>query len=328
MKKKFTFLTAAFMLLAFLAVPLGMRGQTKDTKTDVMFAKGFGNYTTNSYGAAGTDYSGVPNGTNATGVTYAMQVFNGSTGAVRGNKTGASNYSCRNTTTYEGYYISSVSLTVSGGTLDGSANGRSVVYFGTSAYSNPNTTTPSGTATTASPASSEQATLTWTNTNEDVTHFILYNLKTAGTALSANSETPLTVVWTKKTGGGTPTCATPTFNPAAGLYTTAQNVTISTETSGATIRYTTDGTDPTESSSVYSAPISVSANTTIKAMATATGYNTSSIATANYYFVEHVGTDTDPYSVADARSAIDAGSGVTDVYATGIVSEIVTAFNQ
>ncbi|MBR3697944.1 MAG: chitobiase/beta-hexosaminidase C-terminal domain-containing protein [Bacteroidales bacterium] len=138
----------------------------------------------------------------------------------------------------------------------------------------------------------------------------------------------MTVVWTKKTGGGTPTCATPTFNPAAGLYTTAQNVTISTETSGATIRYTTDGTDPTESSSVYSAPISVSANTTIKAMATATGYNTSSIATANYYFVEHVGTDTDPYSVADARSAIDAGSGVTDVYATGIVSEIVTAFNQ
>ena len=57
-----------------------------DTKTDIMFAKGFGSYQTNSFSAAGTDYSAVANSTNATGVTYAMQVFNGSTGAVRGNQ--------------------------------------------------------------------------------------------------------------------------------------------------------------------------------------------------------------------------------------------------
>ena len=121
--------------------------------------------------------------------------------------------------------------------------------------------------------------------------------------------------------GGTPTVATPTFSPAAGLYTSAQNVTISTTTTGATIYYTTDGTDPTTSSSVFSSsnPISVSTNTTIKAMATASGHNNSSIATAHYYFVEHAGTATDPYSVADARTAIDANSGITNVYATGIV---------
>ena len=40
------------------------------------------------------------------------------------------------------------------------------------------------------------------------------------------------------------------------------------------------------------------------------------------------GTEKTPYTVAEARAAIDAGTGVTEVYATGIVSEIVTAFNS
>ena len=40
------------------------------------------------------------------------------------------------------------------------------------------------------------------------------------------------------------------------------------------------------------------------------------------------GTENNPYTVAQARAAIDAGTGVTGVYATGIVSEIVTAYNS
>lgn len=36
----------------------------------------------------------------------------------------------------------------------------------------------------------------------------------------------------------------------------------------------------------------------------------------------------DPYTVAEARAAIDAGTGVTGVYATGIVSEIVTEYSS
>ncbi len=39
------------------------------------------------------------------------------------------------------------------------------------------------------------------------------------------------------------------------------------------------------------------------------------------------GTENNPYTVAQARAAIDAGTGVTGVYVSGIVSEIVTAFN-
>ena len=40
------------------------------------------------------------------------------------------------------------------------------------------------------------------------------------------------------------------------------------------------------------------------------------------------GTENNPYTVAQARAAIDAGTGVTGVYATGIVSKIVTAYNS
>lgn len=39
------------------------------------------------------------------------------------------------------------------------------------------------------------------------------------------------------------------------------------------------------------------------------------------------GSLANPYTVAQARAAIDAGTGITGVYATGIVSQIVTAYN-
>ena len=125
-------------------------------------------------------------------------------------------------------------------------------------------------------------------------------------------------------------CATPTFNPKAGVYTTTQNVTISTTTDGATIYYTTDGTDPTTNSNAYTAAIPVSTTTTIKAIAVKNGMDNSAVATATYTIVsiEHAGTEADPYTVADARAAIDANEGITDVYVTGIVSEIVTAYDS
>lgn len=126
----------------------------------------------------------------------------------------------------------------------------------------------------------------------------------------------------------TPACATPTFTPEAGTYTSAQNVTIACETAGATIYYTTDGTAPTTSSSVYSSAIPVSTTTTIKAMAAKAGNSNSVVATATYAILAHAGTEADPYTVADARAAIDANAGITDVYATGIVSEIVTEYNS
>ena len=79
-----------------------------------------------------------------------------------------------------------------------------------------------------------------------------------------------------------PAAVMPNFSVAAGTYTTAQTVTISDAMSGATIYYTTNGTTPTTSSSVYSVPITVSSTETIEAIATVSGYPTSGVATAAY----------------------------------------------
>jgi len=76
--------------------------------------------------------------------------------------------------------------------------------------------------------------------------------------------------------------AVPAFNPPAGNYSSSQSVSISDATSGGTIYYTTDGTTPTTSSTVYSGPITVSSSMTLQAMATETGYANSPIATAAY----------------------------------------------
>jgi hypothetical protein len=79
-----------------------------------------------------------------------------------------------------------------------------------------------------------------------------------------------------------PTAATPTFNVADGTYTSAQTVSIADTTPDAVIYYTLDGSTPTTSSTIYSGPISVSSSETINAIAMATGYTTSAVATATY----------------------------------------------
>lgn len=83
-------------------------------------------------------------------------------------------------------------------------------------------------------------------------------------------------------GGETPTTvSTPTFSPAGGTYATAQTVTISCATSGATIYYTTDGTTPSASSTEYNAAITISETTTLMAIAIKDG-TSSSVASATY----------------------------------------------
>ena len=79
------------------------------------------------------------------------------------------------------------------------------------------------------------------------------------------------------------TVAAPAFNPVAGTYTTAQSVTLATTTAGAAIRYTTDGSAPSETSgTLYNGPIPIKATTTLKAIAYATGMADSLIASGTY----------------------------------------------
>lgn len=79
-----------------------------------------------------------------------------------------------------------------------------------------------------------------------------------------------------------PEAASPVFSPAGGTYTTAQTVSLSDSTPGATIYYTTNGSIPNSSSPVYVHPIPISATTTINAIAVATGYSNSDMASGTY----------------------------------------------
>ena len=96
------------------------------------------------------------------------------------------------------------------------------------------------------------------------------------------SVVTLTASVPRRSSTATPTVATPTFSPAGGNIIAPVSVTISCATAGATIHYTTDGSTPTTTSAVYSAPINVAATTTIKAFAVKTGMDDSPVATATY----------------------------------------------
>ena len=75
---------------------------------------------------------------------------------------------------------------------------------------------------------------------------------------------------------------TPSFSPSGGTYSSAQTVNISSTAGRVTIYYTTNGATPTTGSAIYSSPITVSASETVKAIATANGYNPSAVGSASY----------------------------------------------
>jgi hypothetical protein len=119
------------------------------------------------------------------------------------------------------------------------------------------------------------------------------------------------------------TVAAPTFSPAGGTYATAQSVTISSTTTGASIRYTIDGTTPTSTTgTLYAGPVSINATTTLKAIAYKSGSTDSSVTSAVYTISASVvaapvfnpagGT----YSTAQSVTITSATSGASIRYTT------------
>ena len=120
---------------------------------------------------------------------------------------------------------------------------------------------------------------------------------------------------------GTQTAATPQFNPLPGSYSSTQSVMLSDTTPGATIYYTTNGTPPNTNSTKYTTAISVSATTTIEAIAVATGYTNSPVATGLYTITgtQTVATPTfsplpGTYSSTQSVTLSDTTSGASIYY--------------
>ncbi|TFH30435.1 MAG: hypothetical protein E4H00_05140, partial [Myxococcales bacterium] len=77
--------------------------------------------------------------------------------------------------------------------------------------------------------------------------------------------------------------------PERGFYNTPVQVTLSTTTSGAQIRYTTDGTEPTATNgTIYTAPIAVSTTSVIRAAAFHTGLQPTPSVTHTYLYLDDV----------------------------------------
>lgn len=125
-----------------------------------------------------------------------------------------------------------------------------------------------------------------------------------------NSASPVHVCSTS------PAVAVPTFNPPPGMFTSPVDVSISTSTEGASIYYTLDGSDPTQGSTLYTAPLNITTNTTIKARGYKDGLEPSFIATGIYSF---------PTTVSSIAELKQLPTGTTPYVLSG---EVVLTFQQ
>jgi hypothetical protein len=246
-------------------------------------------------------------------------------------ETGSSVWTFNNNTTYAGFLIqnrsnsnrfiggsnSDVTAYKAYATSNMSSNPPAVLYK----LYNPNqVATPTFNPVAGNYNEAQSVTITCTTENAT----IQYKTTEDGawqnyTAAIPVSET--TTIWAKATKSGMddspvvsatytitlPAVAIPTFNPAAGTYTEAQNVTIACETEGASILYklTENGEWQT-----YTTALTISETTTVWAKATKTGMNDSGVASATYTIVT-------PITIAAVRTQVTG-----DVVTSGIITYI------
>nr|WP_245586089.1 choice-of-anchor tandem repeat GloVer-containing protein [Solimonas soli] len=111
-----------------------------------------------------------------------------------------------------------------------------------------------------------------------------------GAAYSGGANGDGTLFRVAATAGDVAVVATPVLSPAGGSFTAAQSVTITDATTGAAIHYSTDGSTPTGASALYTGPITIASTTTLKAIATASGYQDSAVITATYTIATDAGS--------------------------------------
>ncbi len=100
-------------------------------------------------------------------------------------------------------------------------------------------------------------------------------------------------------------CQAPKFSEKGGLKSGNVSLTLSCETAGATIRYTTDGSEPTVQSQAYNSPIIFNSNTNIRAKAFANGMLPSAIATSSYIYNDNDHNECGGFTVPVVSITVD-----------------------
>lgn len=265
MKKKFTFMMAALMLLTMMVLPGKAVGQTRaDAKVTITISS----FTDLPSGSASyATYSWTQDGISGKATIFA----NTSSTSMQFN---ASNYLFYSTSEISGV-IKSIKLTTASGT-----NRTYVVYGSTSAYSGSGTSygTQIGSQTVTTSGT------TYTVSSGEYTYFTIVKTGSGAGYLSS-----VEVTYTPSGGGGGSSVATPEFSKGTSYCDEAQSITISCATDGATIHYTLDGSEPTSESTTYSEAISITETTTLKAIAIK-DEESSEVASATYTFVNTLKT--------------------------------------
>jgi hypothetical protein len=101
------------------------------------------------------------------------------------------------------------------------------------------------------------------------------------------------------------TVATPIIDPASLNFSGTLTVTLTSSTSGSTIRYTLDGSIPNETSPVYSSPIAINRSSRVRAKAFKSGMNQSGLSSNFYSSLD--GSLLPPQKMGDAN-----GNGYVD----------------
>jgi len=128
-------------------------------------------------------------------------------------------------------------------------------------------------------------------------------------------------------GGAATSCPTvapiaaPVLSPAAGTYSTAQTVTMTSPTAGTYIEYTVNGSGPPTNWTRYTAPVSVAANETIEAVAIAANDTEGPVTVAAYAIAAAAATPTfsmasGTYTAAQSVTLTDATAGAVIYYTT------------
>lgn len=123
----------------------------------------------------------------------------------------------------------------------------------------------------------------------------------------------------------TPTVAAPSFNPAGGIFTDSVIVSIISEDSTATVHYTTDNSEPTESSATYTAPLTLTATATIKAKAFKANWHASETVEATYTIVNDAILTVTPAALTFNSNTLSNNITVSAAYING---PIVLACNN
>lgn len=117
--------------------------------------------------------------------------------------------------------------------------------------------------------------------------------------------------------------ATPVADPKGGIIMAPVSVKLTSETEGADIYYTTDGSAPTSESSKYESAITISENMTLKAIAVKEDYDESDVMNETYTFINK--DEEHDWSLVKFvwPDSMEAGATVTAIFKCSIGKETV-----